>query len=703
MADEKKKKGFNIDIAKLVKQPTMIFATFLVIIVLMLIIPLPAFMLDLLMSISILFGVFIIISVAYVNRPVNFSIFPTLLLVSTLFRLSVNVSSTRLILSQGINFNGKMVRAFGRFVVGSADLGGMIIGIIIFAVLVLVQFLVITKGATRVSEVAARFALDAMPNKFMAIDMDVNNGVITETEALHKREALQEESQFYGNMDGASKFVQGDVIVGLIITFVNILGGFAVGMIARGESFSDALANYIPLTIGDGLVSQIPSLLISTATGLIVTRSQSTNSIGEVIWKQTRQYRVFFIAGGTLGVLAFLPGFPHIILLLLAAGLITVGFFLYQADQKKIKGETKDKHKDEKKSKGPENVSSLLKIDPLSLYIGYALIPLVSQESKQELLNSITKIRRNLALELGVLVPPIRIQDNMNIAPNEYSFRIRGQEVGRGEIKINYLMAMGEGREEIEGEKTTEPAFGLPAVWIREDLREKAEGLGYTVVDPATIISTHIQELLTGHAFEILSREEVHKILDTVKEDYPNLVNDIMTINNYKEVQIQKVLQQLLKEGVSIRDMVTILETMSEHSAEMPISDLVEYIRQSLRRALTNKFVEDGKMFVLKFDPAIENEVYKNLAVDNDGEPVIRLHPDYLHKLQIAISEKVSDMINKNLPAIILCQAPVRRAFFEICYRINSGISVLSMNEIIADVNVELFGQITLEKVPVNS
>jgi flagellar biosynthesis protein FlhA len=705
MSDLQEQAGFGSTLQKMLREPTMIFAAFLIIVVLMLIIPLPEFMLDVFMSISIFTGLFIIVTVAYARKAVDFSIFPSLLLVTTLFRLAVNVSSTRLILSKGVNFNGKMVRAFGQFVVGSADAAGLVIGIIIFAILVIVQFIVITRGATRVSEVAARFSLDSMPNKYMAIDMDVQNGVIDEVEAIKRREEVQEESNFYGNMDGASKFVQGDVIVGIIITLVNIIGGLTVGMLVRGESLTDALFNYVSLTIGDGLVSQIPSLLISTATGLIVTRSQANDSIGKSIWKQTRQYNVFLIAGVALVVLAFLPGFPHIILFVLGAGLAVAGWFLYRTDTRKAQISKQTQEQEEvKEFKGPENVSSLLKIDPLSLYIGYELIPLVDKSKGAELLNSITKIRRNLAVELGVIVPPIRIQDNMNLLPNEYSFRIRGQEIGKHHIKTGYLMAMGEGSIELDGEKTSEPAYGLPAVWIREEQREQAESAGYTVVDPPTIISTHVQELLKSHAYEIVGREEVNKILDTIREDYPNLLDDILTVNNFSRSSIQKVLQQLLKEGVSIRDMVTILEAMSEHSAQTPVSELVEYVRQSMKRVICSRFMDDQKkMVVLRLDPVIENEIYKNQTFDAEGNIMLRLNPDYLSRLQVAIRDRVTEMFGQGYPPVILCQPQIRRGLWQVCYQVNRMISVVSVREIVADAELEMYAQIALvEEAPVS-
>ncbi|HOV14510.1 MAG TPA: flagellar biosynthesis protein FlhA, partial [Spirochaetota bacterium] len=641
MSDLKKNQGFNL--IQAIREPSMIFAVFLIIVVLMLIIPVPAFLLDLLMALSVLSGIMIILTVAYLKTAVDFSIFPTVLLVSTLFRLAVNVSSTRLILSQGVQFDGKMVRAFGDFVVGTKDASGLVIGIIIFAILTLVQFIVITRGATRVSEVAARFSLDSMPNKYMAIDMDVQNGVIDEKEAIRRRLELQEESSFFGSMDGASKFVQGDVIIGIIITFINIIGGFTVGMLIRGEDFNIALKSYVQLTIGDGLVSQIPSLLISTATGLIVTRSQAKEALGASVWKQlSNQYKIFYISGVTLALLALLPGFPHIILALLAGGMIAAGYFLQKAEtEQKVAKEQKKEQKDE--PKGPENVTGLLKVDPLSLFIGYELIPLVDKSKGAELLDSIGSIRRTFAMEMGLIVPPIRILDNLKLLPNEYSFQIRGQEIGKGRIKVGYLMAMGESSDEIDGEKTLEPAFGLPALWIKNDLREKAESLGFTVVDIPTIISTHIQELLKHFASEILGREETTQIIDNLRNDYPNVVEDVL--KGYSKAQIQKILQQLLKEGISIKDLPTIFETLGDHNPQTSYFDLIEFVRQALRRAICNKYVdEQKKLHILRIHPKIENDIYKSITIEQDGTPIVRLNPESLQRIQSVIRDKVMEM-----------------------------------------------------------
>ncbi len=687
--------------------PTMIFAVMLIIIVMMLIIPIPSFLLDFLMVISVLSGIMVVLTVAYAKSATDFSIFPTLLLVTTILRLSINVSSTRLILTQGADFDGKMVRAFGEFVVGSSDATGMVVGIIIFIILVIVQVLVITKGATRVSEVAARFSLDKMPNKFMAIDMEVQNGVITEADAIIKRQLVDEESAFYGSMDGASKFVQGDVMVGILITIVNIVGGFSVGMILRNEPFDVALQNYISLTIGDGLVGQIPSLLISFSTGLIVTRAQANDAVGSILWKQmTRQHRVFTISGVALLVLAFLPGFPHVILALLGAGMIFGGMQIKKAETTASSEIAKSKDKTEKdEKKGPEDVTSLLKIDPLTLHIGYELIPLVNGVDNTGILNSISSIRRSLAMEMGLIVPPIRIQDNIRLNPNEYVFKIKGQEIGKGIIRPGCMMAMGESLEALDGEKTVEPAFGLDAYWIKEDLRAQAENLGYTVVDPPTIISTHLQELLRTHSFEILDREATNELLENVKKDYPVIVNDVLNEAKFSKSQIQKILQSLLIEGVSIRDFPTILETLSEYNPQTPIYELVEIVRQSLKRGICNKYKTDEKeMFVIRINPKIENEIYKNMSTERDGEPVLRLNPDVLNKIQIAIRDKVQDMYKEGYPPVIVTQPQIRRAVWEICQYINKNIAVLSTRELVNDLDITLFGQVMIEeKVSVSS
>ena len=684
--------------------PTMIFGAILVVVVLMLTIPIPAFMLDFLMSINLLFGIIVVLTVAYTRKTTDLSIFPTLLLFTTILRVAVNVSSTRLILTKGEDFDGKMVRAFGEFVVGGKtnDASSLVVGVIIFAIIVLVQFLVITKGATRVTEVAARFSLDKMPNMFMAIDVEVQNGVITEVEAIQKRKQINEESQFYGNMDGASKFIQGDVTLGIIITLVNIVGGLIIGIAIRGESFDIALNNYISLTIGDGLVGQIPSLLISFATGLLVTRASSEEtSIGETFWEQLSRYdRVYMISGAALIVMGVLPGFPTMILLTMGAFLIYFGFMLKKRDVKtQHQQEVMEKEKSEStQKKGPEDVSSLLKVDTLSLHIGYELIPLVNGAGDISILSSIAAIRRKLATELGIIVPPIRIQDNISIGTNQYIFKIRGQDIGMGFVKTGYMMAMGDGLEEIDGEKTQEPAFGLEAYWIKEEQRVEAEGLGYTVVDPPTIISTHLQELLREHAYEILDREATDELLKTVGKEKPVILHDVLEEAKFTKSQIQKILQILLIEGISIRDLPSILETLSDSSAQSPVYELVELIRQSLKRVICNKYkTEDNELHVLRVNPKVENEIYKNMSLEKDGEPVIRLNPDMLNKIQLAIRDQATLMYQNGFAPVIVTQPQIRKAVWEIAQSVNKNIAVLSSRELVSDIDIHLFGQIEVQ------
>ncbi|KKL99252.1 hypothetical protein LCGC14_1816270, partial [marine sediment metagenome] len=495
-------------------------------VVLMLIIPIPAMLLDFLIAVSFALGLITLITIMYMHKVLELSVFPSLLLISTVYRLAVNISSTRLILLKGPAFKGRLIMAFGQFVVG----GNYIVGIIIFLILIAVQFIVITKGATRVSEVAARFTLDAMPGKQMAIDADVSAGLVTEEEAIKKRLDIQREADFYGAMDGASKFVQGDVKVGLLITIINIVGGLIIGMATRGESLSSAVATYTMLTIGDGLVSQIPSLMMSTATGIIVTRAAAMDDLGTELTSQLlTQPRTLWIGAGFLLFLAILPGFPKLPLLSLGLMLGVFGFYLRRGLKRKEELGVETKKEKEESAKGPESVLGLLQIDPIALEIGYNLIPLVDTEQGGDLLERVTMIRRQSAIELGLIFPPIRIRDNMRLEPNTYSLKIKGVEVGAGTIRMGKYLAMNPGQisEKLEGEETVEPAFGLPAIWIEEPVREKAERLGYTVVDAPSVIATHLTEIIKSHASEVLGRQDVQALLNSLRTDYSAVVTEV--------------------------------------------------------------------------------------------------------------------------------------------------------------------------------
>ncbi len=703
MAESTKQKLGVRNFGALFKDPTMIFGAMIVVVVMMLIIPIPSFLLDFLMSVNLLFGILIVLIVSYTRKATDFSIFPTMLLVTTIMRVAVNVSSTRLILTEGANFDGKMVRAFGEFVVGGSNgAAGLVVGVIIFVILVLVQFIVITKGATRVAEVAARFSLDKMPNLFMAIDVEVNNGAITEEQAIEKRRQLSEESQFYGNMDGASKFIQGDVILGIIITLVNVIGGLIIGIVIHGEQFSDALTNYISLTIGDGLVGQIPSLLISFSTGLLVTRSSGNeSSIGDTLWQQISRYdRVYMIAGVVLLVMSVLPGFPHIILIAMGALLIFFSNQLRSGEKKKQANIAMAEQESAAKKElgGAENYDSLLKVDELTLHIGYELIPLVN-ESDNSIISSIRTMRKHFAVEIGIIMPDIHIQDNIELEPNQYSFKLRGQEIGGGSIRPGCMMAMGSNDlEPIDGEETREPVFGLTAYWIREDARLDAEDLGYTVVDPTTIITTHIQNMVQTHADEILDRKATEELLKKLEKDNSAVVYDVKELG-FKKGQIQKILQLLLREGVSIRDLAFILERLSDCSPAMKLYGIVEYIRQGMKRVICNKYkTDDNELFVLVVDHDIERLIEQSVRETEDGEPVVGLKPNALRAIQQAIANAVTHVQSEGYPALVVTNSRIRRAVWELCRTVNKSIAVISNEEVAGDLRFTIYGKIELPK-----
>ena len=660
-------------------------------VVTMLIIPLPTFLLDFLLAVSIMSGLLILLVVMFIQRTFDFSIFPSLLLITTVFRLALNVSSTRLILLQGAAFDGKIIRAFGQFVVG----GNYVVGFIIFIILVAVQFIVITKGATRTAEVAARFTLDAMPGKQMSIDSDLSNGIITEEEARKRREEIRREADFYGAMDGASKFVQGDVKVAIVITFVNIIGGFIIGMVMRGEPFDVALKTYTLLTIGEGLVAQIPSLLITTATGIIVTRAVSNENLGTDMGEQLgSQPRALMITAATLGVSVLIPGFPKIALLLLSGGLGILGYLLMQTQtEEKSKVERKEKEAALREHK-PEEVTQLVQVDPLEVEIGYNLIPLVDPEQGGTLLERITNIRRRSALDMGLIVPPIRIRDNMELDPEAYSILIKGVEVGRGLLQVERLMAMdsGEVREKIEGEEFVEPVFGLTAIWIKTESRDTAESRGYTVVDCPTIVATHLTEIIKRHADEILGRQEVQKLIDTVKEDYPAVVHELLEDRKMTLGEIQKVLQSLLRERISIRNIVTVLETLSSYVGySREPSFLMEYVRQALSRQITKEHVDKGNtLSVITVDPEIETIIRDSIHQDPIEGPVLAMDPTTHQTVITALLDAYRRSKNMGHAPIYLVSPQIRRVTFTLLEREVTAPVVMSYNEITAEVKVEV-------------
>ncbi len=692
MAD-KKRGGFSslFENMRWMQKTDILLGIGVVAVVAMLVIPLPIFLLDLLLAISIMSGILILLVVMFIPRTFDFSVFPSLLLITTVFRLALNVSSTRLILLQGAAFDGKIIRAFGQFVVG----GNYIVGFIIFTILVAVQFIVITKGATRTAEVAARFTLDAMPGKQMSIDSDLSNGIITEDEARTRREEIRREADFYGAMDGASKFVQGDVRVSIVITLINILGGFVIGMVMRGETFDVALHTYTLLSIGDGLVAQIPSLLITTATGIIVTRAVSNENLGSDMGTQLgSQPRALLITAATLGVAIFIPGFPKIVLLLLAAGLGALGYILIQSqseeEQKTVRKEKEAALKEHK----PEEVTQLVQVDPLEVEIGYNLIPLVDPEQGGTLLERITNIRRRSALDMGLIVPPIRIRDNMELVPEAYSILIKGVEVGRGTLQVDKLMAMdsGEVEEKIEGEEFIEPVFGLKAIWIKTDVRDLAESRGYTVVDCPTIIATHLTEIIKRHADEILGRQEVQKLIDSVKEDYPAVVNELIEERKMTLGDIQKVLQYLLRERVSIRNIVTILETLSSYVAySKDPSFLTEYVRAALARQITKEYMDQSNtLSVITVDPEIEAVIRNSIHEDPIEGPVLAMDPTTHETVTSSLMDAYRRSKNMGHAPVFLVAPQIRRVMFTLLEREVPAPVVLSYNEITSAVKVNV-------------
>ncbi len=669
-----------------------------IVVIAMMLIPLPTVLLDTLQSFNLLLSLLVILLVLFTRHTTDFSVFPTLLLISTVFSLGLNISSTRLILSQGPAFNGKLIKAFSSFVVGTSGSEGLVIGFIIFIILIAVQYVVITKGATRVAEVAARFTLDGMVQKQMSIDAELASGVLTEDEAIKKRRRLQKEVDFYSAMDGASKFVSGNVKIGILITIINVIGGMIVGMIYHGESFSLALVNYISLTIGDGLVSQFPSLLISTATGIIVTRSISDGSFASDVTDQfSQESKIYWIAAVFLLLLAFLPGFPWYVLIPMAA---ITGFTGFRISRKKMAAEAKKAEKQEEKQKEETSfeIPGIEPLDPLSLELGYGLIPLVDKEKGADLLERITRIRRETAAELGLIVPKIRVRDNMKLEPSEYCFKIKGVEIGKATIRLNHYLAINSGGidEPIQGEKTTDPAFGLPALWINEKDREKAEQAGYLVVDPPSIIATHLTGIIKKHAAEILGRQEVRSIIDSLADKYSAITDEIKKSLTVGE--IQKVLQNLLKEQVSIRNMVAILETLVDFSSvSKDITFLTEKARQALGRQICLQYAdEDKKLNVVTINPGIETKIIESKVDTVDGYVAV-LDREFLSSFINAISNLLMGLRDINKTIVILTSEESRILVRKSIERELPGIAVISAKELTDDIGIEVLGEVNFE------
>ncbi len=652
------------------------------------ILPVPSFILDILLSFSISLAIVILVTGIYIRKPLDFSVFPSILLITTLYRLALNIASTRLILlkgNEGIDAAGQVIKSFGSFVVG----GNYAVGFIVFLILVIINFVVITKGAGRIAEVSARFTLDAMPGKQMAIDADLNAGLIDEAEARRRRSLIAQEADFYGAMDGASKFVRGDAIAGLVITGINIIGGFIIGTLQKGMALSEAAKTYTILTIGDGLVSQMPALLISTAAGIVVSRAGTDTDLGKDITRQVFiNPKALATASGIMVFLGLIPGLPHLPFFILSA---TSGGLAYILS-KPLAEEKEEEAKEIPQKEAP--IETYIEIEPLTFEIGYGLIPLV-ESTGAELLNKIKAMRRQLATELGFVVPSIHIKDNLQLRPHEYSFLIRGIEVGRGEVMMGYYLAVpseAEGPERIEGIPTKEPAFGLPAYWINEREKEIAESKGYMVVDIPTVIVTHLTEMIKSHASELLTRTEVQAILDNVTKNYPKLVDELipaqMTLGG-----VQRVLQNLLKERVPINDIVTILETLLDYApTTKDIELLTEYVRQALSRFIAKQYISsDGNLYVMTLDPRFERLL--NEAIDAGGA----INPEAVNKLMKSIEKAIKEGRFKGPQPVILCSSYVRRFLRKVIERFLPSISVLSTAEIPASVKLYNTGVLRYE------
>ncbi|ATI75999.1 MULTISPECIES: flagellar biosynthesis protein FlhA [Bacillus] len=666
-----------------------------VLIVAMLIIPFPTWMLSILIIVNISLALIVLLTTMNMQEPLQFSIFPSLLLLLTLFRLGLNVSTTRSILSNGDA--GKVVETFGSFVVG----GNVLVGLVVFIILIIIQFIVITKGAERVSEVAARFTLDAMPGKQMSIDADLNAGMVTEQEAKVRREKVAREADFYGAMDGASKFVKGDAIAGIIIVLINVIFGIVIGMLQKQMSIQEAASHFTLLSVGDGIVSQLPALLISTATGIVVTRAASDGNLGHAITGQLFAYpKLLYVTAGTIFLLGIFTPIGILLTgplaLLLAAG----GYMLSKAGEEKEKVEDileEEAEVDELKS--PESVVHLLDIDPIEFEFGYGLIPLADANQGGDLLDRIVMIRRQLALELGLVIPVVRIRDNIALQPNEYRLKIKGNEVAKGELLLDHFLAMSPTGEDdqIEGIDTIEPSFGLPAKWIPESQKDQAEMLGYTVVDPASVVSTHITEQVKKHAHELIGRQETKQLIDHLKESYPVLVEEVSP-NPLSVGDIQKVLAKLLKEKVSIRNLVTIFETLADYGKLTTDSDmLTEYVRQALAKQITAQYAKENETLkVVTCSGRVEKAVAEGIQQTEHGN-FLSLEPTLSENIIQSVAREIEQLSLRQEVPILLCSPPVRMYVKQLLERYFPDLPVLSYNELEANVEVQSIGVVDIQ------
>ncbi|WP_313150387.1 flagellar biosynthesis protein FlhA [Lysinibacillus capsici] len=665
-----------------------------ILIVAMLIIPLPPWMLSFLIVINITLGLIVLLTAMSMKEALDFSIFPSVILLLTLFRLGLSVSTTRAILANGDA--GSVVETFGDFVVG----GNILVGLVVFLILVLIQFIVITKGAERVAEVAARFTLDAMPGKQMSIDADLNAGIISEKEARERREKVAGEADFYGAMDGATKFVKGDAIASMVMVIINLLFGIIIGVVQMGLPFAEAATHFSKLTVGDGIVSQIPALLISTATGIVVTRASSKGSLGQDITGQLfAQAKLLYVAGGTIVLLGLFTPIPNWVTLPIGLSLIAGA---YMMERKKPEDEEELKEIEEEVAtdgmKSPENVVNLLNVDPIEFEFGYGLIPLVDAAQGGDLLDRVIMIRRQLALELGIVIPVVRIRDNIQLQPNEYRIKIKGNEMARGELLLDHYLAMSPGDDDsIEGIDTVEPSFGLPAKWITEQVKEDAEMYGYTVVDPPSVVSTHLTEIIRANAHELLGRQETKQLIDHLRESHPILVEEL-TPAPLSTGEIQKVLGKLLRENVSVRNLPIIFETLADYAKLTSDTDiLAEYVRQALARQITAQYVGDSSVLkVITVSGKVEKLIADSIQQTDHGN-YLAMDPQDSQTVLETIAAEVERVSFMEQSAIILCSPAVRMYLRQLTERYFPQIPVLSYNELDASVEIQSVGVVNVQ------
>ncbi len=667
-------------------------------ILVVMIIPLPPMLLDFLLALNITIAITILLIAMYTVKSLDFSIFPSLLLVTTLFRLSLNVASTRLILlhgNEGPLAAGMVIKSFGSFVVG----GNYVVGMIVFIILVIINFVVITKGATRIAEVAARFTLDAMPGKQMGVDADLNAGLIDENEAKQRRRIITREAEFNGAMDGAAKFVRGDAIAGIIITVINIFGGFIIGVFQKNMAFIDAAQNYTLLTVGDGLVSQIPALIISTAAGIVVSRAGSEGTMGSDFAKQFIKYpKAIYLSALTIFFFGLIPGLPHIPFIMLS---ILIGGSLYLLTGKKKVSKVKEieDRKKQKAAVGPEPVEHLLLVDPLEVEVGYGLISLVDREQGGEFLDRVRSIRRQFALEMGLVIPPIHIRDNLQIKSTEYQILLKGVKIAGAELMVNHYLIMdpGDSTRKIEGVETKEPAFNLPAAWIPEGKKEEAKLAGYTVVDSVTVMATHLTEVLRKHASELLGRQEVQNLLDNLSKPYPKAVEEL-TPNLLSLGAVLKVLQNLLQEQISIKDMLTIVETLADYAPLTKDPELLtEYVRHKLSRSIISPYIgEDGVLELITMAQDVEDLLLKGIQKTEHGS-YLSIDPKVANPIITSIKKEAEKAMAKNVQPILMTSPAIRRHLKKMVEYFVPSLMVLSQSELLSDISFKSIGEVNLD------